>query len=294
MARFSLKLWMLVVAGLLLVIGCGGGGSGPGGSPNSETRTRLMKTLGFAQIAMLQGGFQSLGQAGAINGTTGEGTTGGSGTTGGGMSMPMIGAFIRNFGGGPKPLFASRLVRAQVGATLSRDQFVTGPPNEGTSGSTSSGGGGVEDPYFYYDEWLGLWVESQWTDNSWTTLLFIDQEKTQPAGSFQNSYSDWQTYPITGSSTYEIIAGPFAGAHGRYEMVFDTETVGHMDYDNFWPSYGSDEGSSSWNEEGWTWSANQTWEDGNWSKSSGTYGSDGTGHFVWENSEGYKWSYSYF
>jgi hypothetical protein len=300
MAKLSVRLWMVVVAGLVLIIGCGGGGSEgstSGSSPNDQTRSRLMKTLGFSQIAMLQGGFQTLGQAGAINDPNSVGTSGTTGTTG--LGMPMIGAFIRNMGSGPAPLFASRLRGRGTtggtdggGGTTGDGSTGDGTTGDGSSGTTSSGGGN-DGPYLYFDEWLGLWVETSWTENSWTTLLFIDAEKTQPAGSFQSTYSGWDTYPITGTSTYEISAGPFAGAHGRYETVYNSDYSGRMDYDNFWPTYGSDEGTSTWNQDGWTWSSSQSLEDGTWSKSSGSYGNDGVGRFVWENSDGYKWTYTY-
>jgi hypothetical protein len=292
--------WLFVLL-LSLIIGCGGGTvGGPGGSPNSVTRERLQRTLGFSIISMLQGGFQSNGQAGAINGTTGSGTTGGTSSGTGGYGIPMIGAYLRNLGGGGNvPAFASKLrPRGDVGTTgSSTDGGGTGETTVGgSSGTTDGGETGTTDgggPSFYYDEYLGLWTESDWQENSWTSLLYVDEGKTQPAGSFHSTYSDWDTYPVTGSSTYEITAGPFAGAHGQYETVFESELDGHMSYDNFWPGYGADEGASTWSENTWTWHSSQTLEDGSWSKSEGSYDASGIGRFVWQNSDGYKWSYTY-
>ena len=301
----------LFVALLLAVIGCGGGGTvgGPGGSPNLQTRERLQRTLGFSVIAMLQGGFQTFGQAGAINGTTGSGTTGGSSSTTGGYGIPMIGAFLLNFGNGRVPMFASQLrPRGDVGTSGGTsggsdggsstdggtDGTSDGTTDVGTTGVGTSGTtGGGEGPYLYFDEWLGLWVESDWEENEWTSLLFVDEAKTQPAGGFHSVYSDWNSFPVTGNSTYEITAGPFQGAHGQYTLLYETEQSGHMEYDNFWPGYGSDEGSSTWSDGAWTWRSSLTLEDGSWSKSEGTYEESGTGHFVWQNSDGYKWSYTY-
>jgi hypothetical protein len=233
-------------------------------------------------IAMLLGGFQTPGQVGAVN----SGTTG-SGTSGGGGGLPFVGGFVHSLG------TTGSGTGGGTGGSARPAPFGGVPRGEfGTTGTTSSGGGGDWDPTFYFDEYLGLWVENTWSDGGSTTLLFIDQAKEQPAGSFHSTYSDWNTYPVIGTSSYEITAGPFAGAHGSYQTSYDSDSAGSMEYDNFWPGYGSDEGRSAWTADNWTWNSSQSLEDGSWSKSSGTALPDGAGQFVWENSEGYRWAYS--
>jgi hypothetical protein len=267
----SLLVAAAIISLFALLIGCGGSGSTGGGtSPNSATRLHLQKTLSQSQLALVLAGFQTPGQAGFINGSNG----GTSGSTGGGGGYMMIGGYVRGIGSG-------------VGTTGG-----TGGAEPSTSGSTSSstnGGGGG----FYFDDYLGLWADTQETPGHFTTLLYTDEAKTTAAGSFDTVFSNWDSYPVTYSSTYEITAGTFSGANGKYDVVYQTEDSGHMQYTNHWPGYGDDSGKSSWSPDGSNWTYTSNPDDGSWAHYSGHFAADGSGSTTSENSDGYKWNYHF-
>ncbi|HVL38108.1 MAG TPA: hypothetical protein VM328_01835 [Fimbriimonadaceae bacterium] len=201
-----------------------------------------------------------------LGGGTGGGTTGG-----GGYGYPFMGAFVRSMGGGSS------------GATTGEG---------GTTGSTSSGGGGGGFSDFYYDQWLELWVEIESTDTSFTCLFYRDQAKTQPAGHSTSTFTDdWQTYPQTYTSSYSFTAGTIAGAHGEYQCVQLSESEGSMTYNNSYPDGSSDEGQSSWSEQGANWSSQWSRPGGWWYQDEGNWAADGSG--TYENSDSDGWSASW-
>ncbi|MGV3616882.1 MAG: hypothetical protein ACO1SV_16270 [Fimbriimonas sp.] len=266
------KLAALAVPVLLAVlIGCGGGGSsrGTGGSPDALTRQQVKNGFGMSLIALAQSGMMP--GAGSTAGTSG-------GSTGSAGSVPFVGAFVRQFLPG-----IGRGVET-IGTRVS----TTG--DSGTGGSTSSGGGGEEPPPIYFDEYLGLWVEWVSTDNQFSTLLFEDEAKTKPAGSFDNTFDFDGNY----TSTFEITAGPFAGAHGRYETTVagDGES-GETTYDNTWPTWGHDEGSATWGPNGSEWHHRSDMPDGSWYQSQGAFGANGGGSASGSDSLGYRYEFTY-
>ncbi|HEY0868155.1 MAG TPA: hypothetical protein VGE01_12290 [Fimbriimonas sp.] len=270
---------LLVWAGVALALaGCGGGGSSKGSKggppPTEKTRQKVFQVLAGSQMAMMQGGFQSSAQADAMNGAeTGR------------ASMMLIGSYVRGLGA--QAMLVGRKAR---------------PQDDDGGGSVGGGGSGGDDgtdddwnPDFYYDEYLGLWVENQFGEQEWTTLLWVDEAKTEPAGSFRTIFEgSYDAYPVRYLSVYEITAGTAAGANGRYEVVQTDEANGSMSYESHWPGYGNDEGASTWSTESTTWRSYSSLEDGSWFRHEGTFNADGTGSSTSENSDGYRWTYRYF
>jgi|GEM_PF-873747 len=263
----------LFVAGVVLVIGCGGGGGGSAGNrtPTDQTRNRLDTSLDVSWKAMIQSGIHTPAFADRRN--EGGGTTGGgTGGVGGGMAMPMVGAFFRNFHGGG---------------------FLS-PGGRDTEPGTSGGSGGDEPPpwnSFYYDEYLGLWVQVDFTEGSFSFLLYEDEAKTQPAGHMTSTWpTDWTTYPQTIESSYEFRAGFLAGSSGSYVVTMTNDSTGTMTYTNIGNDGSSSSGTSTWAAGGSNWQNEATLRDGKWFKDRGAFQADGSGQTQSENSLGYKWT----
>lgn len=263
----------LFVAGVVLIIGCGGGGTTTGGSraPTDQTRNRLDTSLDVSWKAMIQSGVHTPAFAGHRNemgGTTG----GGTGGAGGGMAMPMVGAFFRNFHGGG---------------------FLT-PGGRDVEPGTTGGTGGEEPPpwnSFYYDEFLGLWVQVDFAEGSFSFLLYEDEAKTKPAGHMTSTWpTDWTAYPQTFDSSYEFRAGFLAGSSGSYVVTMTDESTGTMTYTNTGHDGSSSSGSSTWSATGSNWQNEATLGDGQWFKDRGAFRSDGSGQTQSENSLGYRWT----
>ena len=166
---------------------------------------------------------------------------------------------------------------------------------ESTSGSTTgTTTGDLPGPSFYYDDYLQLWLDSSWTDTSSTVLLFEDEQKAKPAGSFITTYPNgWDTYPYTYLSKFEITAGTYSGAKGSYESVAESESAGHMTYSSTWPGYGRDSGESRYTADGGTWSYASDLTDGTWYHDAGSYTMTKS-TFTSEDSRGYRRTSTYF
>lgn len=223
---------------------------------------------------MALAGPQSGQQASSQNGPASGGPAGGTAT------FSMMGGFMRE------------MAFANAG---SRDRGRDG--GGGSSGGGSSGGGSGGwggEPGFYFDEWLGLWVDVLVTNTQVSFLLYEDEAKTLPAGSIVSSFPEApEVYPQTYSSTYQILAGMLTGSHGTYQLTMDSELIGSMSYENVYPHYGKDQGSSHWDENEYTWSGK--YEDGSGfrSENSGTFRSDGSGLTSSEDSLGYRSRFTY-
>jgi hypothetical protein len=270
---------ILLAALPLLIAGCGGGGEGRGSSPNEQTRQRVRQTLGQSQLASLQGGFQTPGQA----------TPDGDAEGGAGSGFGMIGSFVLGFG---QSVAGTRTAKPPY---RSRDDDGGGSPPDG--GECPPGECECDDCWedwsFYYDHYLGLWVEHVEGDAEYTLLLWEDEGKTLPAGSFRTSFESKDAYPIAYWSEYEITAGPMRGANGRYDVVHETERNGHAVYRGTWPDWGAYSGHSRWGDDGFVWTSEFEGVDGSWSRDSGRFNADGSGTVTSANSTGYKWSYRY-
>jgi hypothetical protein len=262
---------LAVPVALAVLIGCGGGGGNPGGgggSPSALTRERVKSGFGQTLIGLAQSGMMPTGAAGVGTG----------GSTGAGGGLPFVGAFIRDFMPG-------------LGGPLARIRGRDGGTDGGVGTSGGSGGGGGELPEIYFDEYLGLWVEWEWTDSASTTHLYEDEAKTKPAGSFVTTYSFEGDF----TSTFEITAGPFSGAHGRYETVVHGEegVSGETTYDNTWPTWGHDEGNATWSPSGSSWHHRSEGADGAWFEADGAFRADGSGTSSGSDSQGYRYAFTY-
>lgn len=254
------------------MIGCGGSG-GAGSSnrgPTDQTRQRVDDTQKATALALSCSGIQTPGQAGMINGPAMD--------HGG---MPMIGGFIRHFrpptGEPPKPRRHS----------TRGDEPPSTDPGQG-GGGTDPNDPPIEQPSFYYDEWLGLWVQVDKSDTAFSMLFYTDEAKQHPAGHMTSTWpQDWTTYPVVWSSDYEFTAGTMSGSHGSYVSRMDSETSGSMTYDSTWDG-NRYQGQSIWNEEGSAWSSRSESSDGFWSTDSGDFHSNGSGTTTSENSLGYR------
>jgi len=268
---------LLVLFALYVVVGCGGGGStGTGAGPSARTRQSVKEGVAHSLMGVAQAG---------IGGGVVSGSTGG---TGGGIGFPMIGSFLYQFlpsAGGPPPTPAmARGHRA--------NPMEIAPSDTGGSGGTN-GGGGEPGPSFYYDEYLGLWVDMTSTESSYTVALYEDEAKTSPAGSFQSTFpSGWDSYPYSLTSTFSITAGNLAGAHGQYSMVIESEEKGHSTFESVWPKIGSDTGETSWDGGSSDWKY-ESHVGPLWWKGAGGFSSDGSGSSSFSDSAGYAATYVY-
>lgn len=253
---------ILALVPLLVLWGCGGSSGGGVNSldgPTATTREHVSSTRNFGVGAMLHSGVQNASFATAMNG----------GPAPGGMGRPapapMLGGFLRHL-----------------------------PPEGLLRPHPAGGGGGVTppDPWpmptFYFDEWLGLWVQVQITETSNRMDFFVDEAKTQPAGHMLSTWPrTWGVYPVSWHSDYEFTAGTMNGSHGTGDSTMTSETSGNFSYDDTW-SGNRYHGSSAWSEQGTRWTNRTDNSDGSWSNDSGDYAADGSGTTVCENSLGYR------
>lgn len=251
--------WLCVLLVLGVTAGCGGGGGGRGRAPTDMTRLRVQGHLGTAFGALTLSGAQSGRMASLMNGAPGMS-----------RGASMLGGFFRA---------ASLAARALA------------------AGSEGSSGGGGSDPEpgwdgspgFYYDEWLGLWVEVEETPSSSTFRLYEDEGKTKPAGLIVSTWpADWGVYPQRHTYAYQITAGLMAGSTGTTEVVLESEAVGGMTYDHTWAGGWKSRGSAAWRAGKYSWNNRSEEPGGFWSVDTGEFADDGSGTSYSENSLGYR------
>jgi hypothetical protein len=307
----------------LSVYGCGGSGSGSAGSrtaPTEKTRAEVqslhegtvrglsqvgfpMQAMGFARngfFAARYGGIYAVGGPGT--GSVGAGGTGGTTGAEGGSDgtappapIPMIGAFLNNVAGA-RPASRAAVIRKVTRAA--RQQAEPGNP-----GGTEPGGGDdrpVEPPLgerltFFYDYYLGLWVEVVDEPGKSLYTLYEDEAKTQKAGFIETIHpSDWETFPVTYTHSYAFTAGFLAGAHGSSHSVTNADFSGRSTYENVYSDGGKDSGSNNWSGRGdYSWTSRTETADGKWTTSNGTFRSDGSGGTRTETSDGYRAVYTF-
>lgn len=272
--KLKLPIPILVAATALALISCGGGG---GGSKQLSQMSRVvqdnqrlsimsMSKSGIALAPFMMHGF---------GGGTGGGTTGSSGGYGG---VSNIGFFFRHFGGS-----------TSGGSTGSGGEGGTSGGTTGTTGTT--GGTGSN---FYFDEWLGLWVDVAWSEGSSTTTFTLDEAKTLPAGHVTSTYTgDFGTYPQTYTNEYEFTAGQLAGSHGTYNCTQTSESHGSMAYENTYADGSSDSGESSWTDQVSMFHSRWDGANGTWMEDSGTWNSDNSGAYEFTNYNGWSTSWQY-
>lgn len=271
-------LFVAVGAFAAALAGCGGGsGSGSGSQVTRATRDRvhLVQTQNIRLLA--RNGGQTLSIASARNGAFVNGASAANSVGGGGASaaeastnrpIPMVGSFIQN-------VAASRPNRSAA-SRRARTRADTGDPN------------------FYFDDFLGLWV--QFTDTTTQTiyLLFMDQAKTQPAGSIVTTFPAADADPQVFSSDYTFTAGLLAGSHGSYKTTISSDGSGSSSYDDSSPDGWSGSGESTWRANGdYTWSSRTTIPGGISSNDRGTFHADGSGFTHSDASDGFVSDFTY-
>lgn len=268
----------LVLAMACLLAGCGGGGGGTAGTsnraPTQQTRDNVQKTHNFA--------IRSIGQSGAPLGprfAPMPGEQGGMAPHG----LPMPGGFIRH--NAPPTMGGPRAGRGDEGGGGSTD------PDPGTGGGDPPPPPEFDD--FYFDEWLGLWVQVSFADTQFRQDFYVDEAKAQTAGFMLSTWpSDWNSYPVAWRTEYQFSAGVLNGSRGVYESSMTSETTGSMNYDATW-SGDHYRGRSSWNGGTMSWANRSDAADGSWSNDSGEYAADGTSTIQSENSLGYRTQYNW-
>ena len=294
----SLALLLTITAGGLGAFGCGGGGGGGtmgiGLAPTRATidkvhsiQTRSDKNLSFNSSP---NSFASLSVNGAA---TNSPTAGGAGSL---THRPFsfLGAFLRGgfgFGGG---IAASGVVGVAT-------------PTGGASASSGIGNafpgahpGGrkarTRESSFYYDEFLGLWVDFNSTETSVTSALYEDQAKTKPAGTISSTFP--ATYDPTAdyayASDYSFTAGTLKGSKGSYSTTFKADGSGTSTYFDTQPDGSKSAGSSQTNADGSsTWTSAYRSATGLSSNDSGSFFADGSGKSHFDSSDGYITDYAY-
>ncbi len=295
-----------------IAAGCGGGGSNSSGSaPTAATRSRVLSMHDTSVRGTLQSGFQSESFAFARNNYIGGGYGGGGAGAGApasadsGSTMPMLGAFLRNIASAAPSSRAAHLK-----AFRSRSRQEDGGDGEHKGGEGEEGGGGDDGliyatggghgeyydmPSFYFDYYLGLWVQIDETGGNYNYLLFDDEAKTKPAGHITTvNPTDWETFPQIFKSSYSFDSGYLAGSHGDSENITNADYSGSSTYVNVYADGWKDSGSSRWSAQGnFTWSSRTDGANDEWSETSGSFFADGSGGTRLSSSDGYKSDYRY-
>jgi hypothetical protein len=313
----------ILAACALTAAGCGGSGSSGGGgrtTPTEQTRAQVeslhsatmrglsqvgfpMEAMGFARngfFAARYGGHYSVGGPGM--GGVGGGGTGGSTDSAAPpppSPVPMVGAFLNNIAGSRPATRAAAIGRVTRAARHEPD----GRPGDGVVGS-EPGDDGIgrpidppywETPSFYYDYYLGLWVEVKDEPGRSRYSLYEDEAKTRPAGHIETVHpTDWETFPQIYTHSYEFTAGFLAGSHGSTESVTNADFSGRSTYENLYSDGWKDSGTSNWSGRGdYSWTSRTETADGKWTTSSGTFRANGSGGTRTETSDGYRAVYTF-
>lgn len=195
---------------------------------------------------------------------------GGGLPAGGGASnvaAPRLDMYFRNLGGGNMP-------------GRSR-QFL--PPDDSTY------------VYFYFDEWLQLWVDVKMTPGLYRQDMYVDEAKTQPAGYVESVMpTDWTVFPVVFSNKYRFEKGPLAVAWGDYITESEVDGTFRSKYESTSADGTVDKGTSNYAPAGdFTYSSSSTTASGAWSRYSGLYRMDGSGSSLVESSDGYKSTFTF-
>jgi hypothetical protein len=215
--------------------------------------------------SMLGAEGQMNGNAPSLSFDTG-GTPGGGGGGAENVAAPRLDMYFRNLGGGMNG--GSR-------------QFL--PPDDSTSA------------YFYYDEWLQLWVDVKMTPEMYRQDMYIDEAKTQPAGFVESIMpTDWTVFPVVFSNRYRFEKGPFAVSWGDYITESEADGTFRSTFESTSADGTVDKGASNYTPGGdCSYTSTTTLRSGEWSRYSGTYRFDGSGTSVVETSDGYKSTFTF-
>lgn len=295
-----------------LLAGCGGG-SGTS-RVASKTPTKAVK----AHIRLLQTqSLRALAQSGVANSTLTAISGGSMGLTatasapgyaaGGDTSaannapvVPLTGQFLSSIANANHTNRAVAIRRMQTRHTahLTRGRERPGGTNVVSDPPVPAPGSFVPDPLppvtFYYDDYLGLWVDIMDTATASAYSLYADQAKTQPAGSITSTFPTDNTFPQTYTSTYTYTAGAEAGSRGTYTSVYNQDNSGSTSYLDVYTDGGKDQGSSSQTAAGdYTWTGRTDNADKSYTSQRGTFHADGSGSTHSDGSDGYVYDVTY-
>ncbi|MFM7189115.1 MAG: hypothetical protein ACKO14_15015 [Armatimonadota bacterium] len=149
--------------------------------------------------------------------------------------------------------------------------------------------------YFYYDEWLQLWIDVKYTSEVYRQDMYLDEAKSQPAGFVESIMPlDWTVFPIVYSNRYRFDKGPLAVSWGDYLTKSEADGTFFSTYENTSADGSFDKGKSSYTPGGdYTYESTSTLASGAWTKYSGTYRMDGSGESVVETSDGYTSTFTF-
>lgn len=275
---------------VFLLTGCGGGNTGTGmignaPTPTSTTRVRVQQMLGQSQRSLIQIGYQNIGMLAPLNGAPLVYSKSGKGDivpTENSHSVPMIAAFLKNIAAMPRQTRAAHIITIH--------QSLKNEPGALENGSVSVA------PTFYYDYYLGLWVDIQDAPGNTTYSLYEDQAKTKVAGSIVTVLpTDSSASPQVYSSTYTFTAGYLAGENGTSTNTIRADYSCNSSYKNTYADGTKDTGRSSWTSQGgFSWSARtQSGDSKQRSVARGAFYPNGSGGTHLETSEGYTADYVY-
>jgi hypothetical protein len=238
----------------LLVQGCGGGVMPypTTGGTRSKAKSIVKSMLGSK--GQMSGNAPSL----SLN----SGGMPGGGTGGNNIAAPRLDMYFRNLGGGNIP-------------GRSR-QFL--PPDDSSYA------------YFYFDEWLQLWVDVKMTPGLYRQDLYVDEAKTEFAGYVESVMpTDWTLFPVVYSNRYRFEKGPLAVSWGDYITESEADGTFRSSYESTSADGTVDKGTSNYVPTGdYTYSSSTTLPSGAWTKYSGLYRMNGSGSSLVESSDGYK------
>ena len=251
----------LTASGLIpfLLTGCGGGsGSSSSGSPSAGTRAAVRKVQSHGLRAFANGAPAASTFGASVGGGVGGNAAGASTTSTGTSGIPLVGGYLNSLNA------AHTNHRAAKHRT--RD----------------------EDPNFYYDEWLGLWVEINNTSTTYSQQFYTDQAKTQSAGRVESVFSASDAVPQTSTYTYTFTAGIMAGTHGSSSWSSNADGSGASSYENVTADGWKFKGSSVQQADGTSVWKNRTDEpDGFFTTDEGTFKADGSSVTKTVSSDGY-------
>jgi len=307
----SLRLGALMLSALsaTLLAGCGGSGSSKAVSktPTKATKQHVQTAnlLALRNMALsgvpngvifaMRGGATPPVATGVAGGAASGGTVSTTAATSSVALLPQTGQFLQNvaatsISNRTKAIRAMQL-QGRASTMVTRDS--------GTGSSPGSPGNVPVDPpvpvaTFYFDYYLGLWVDLVPTTNSTTFNLYVDQAKTQPAGSIVTTWPTGNTYPLIYASSYNYTAGNEAGSSGSYNNTDNQDGSGSSSYQDTYSDGSKDSGSSFWTGTGtYTWTGRTDNADKSYSSMSGTFHSDGSGGTHMQDSAGYTADFTY-
>lgn len=285
-----------------LLAGCGGstmkapgylGDPTSGNAPTDATRARVQQLGSQSASALMRSGapfalmFASGGDA-AVGAPAAPGGAAGFA----GVFPPNLGAFMGNIANQP-PARSSRAIRAMKAGRsgrASRQSMEPAPLDPPVGGEPQ-----LPQPTFYFDEYLGLYVQTEYTPTEFKYRLYEDEAKTKPAGSITTTQpDDWNTFPQTYGSRYEFSAGYLKGAHGFYESTLNEDFSGRTRYENVYADGSKNAGRSTSTSAGdFTYFDRTDEADGFWTESSGTFRANGSGGTRTSSSDGFSTDFTF-